>query len=111
MHIQDHHVFNGVALNKPKLDRKAMVNQQQERVKKLRHAKYESILENNPEINLLRGMARIKDANILIITKQDGSEKEIEADHILLAVGASPAIPDIPGLWEDNQLESTGWSR
>ncbi len=97
-HIQGHHSFDGLPLTMPEIDRKAMMEQQQEWVNKLRYAKYESILESNPGINLVRGMARFKDINTLIITQQDGSEKEITADRILLAVGASPAIPDIQGL-------------
>jgi len=106
-HIQAHHAFNGLPLNTPKIDRKAMMEQQQERVEELRHAKYESILETNPDINLVRGMARFKDANTLLITKRDGSEKELRADRILLAVGASAAIPDIPGLNETPYWTST----
>ena len=106
-HIQAHHAFNGLPLNTPKIDRKAMIEQQQEWVEKLRHAKYESILETNPDINLMRGMARFKDANTLLITKRDGSEKELRADRILLAVGASAAIPDIPGLNETPYWTST----
>ncbi len=96
--LQGHHGVAGIPLNTPKLDRKAMVAQQQAWVEKLRYAKYESILESNPNINLVRGMARFKDAGTLLVTRADGSEKEIAADRILLAVGASPAIPDIPGL-------------
>lgn len=96
--LQGHHAFEGITLNKPDIDRKAMVAQQQQWVEKLRYAKYESILENNPGINLVRGMARFKDANTLFVTKADGSETEIQADRILLAVGASPAIPEIQGL-------------
>ena len=106
-HLQGHHAFNGLPLNTQEIDRKAMVAQQQARVEKLRYAKYESILETNPGINLLRGMARFKDSSTLIITKQDGSEKEIRADRILLAVGASAAIPDIPGLNETPYWTST----
>ncbi len=106
-HIQGHHSFNGLPLNRPNIDRKAMMEQQQEWVRKLRYAKYESILESNPGINLLRGMARFKDNNTLIITKQDGSEKEIRADRILLTVGATPAIPDIQGLKETPYWTST----
>jgi len=97
-HMQGHHVFDGLPLNTPKIDRRAMVAQQQEWVEKLRYAKYESILESNPGINLVRGMARFKDAGTLIVTKTDGTKKEIKADRVLLVVGASPAIPDIPGL-------------
>lgn len=110
-HIQGHHTFDGLPLNTPKLDRKAMVQQQQQWVEKLRYAKYESILENNPGINLVRGMARFKDANTLIVTSVDGagteSQKEIQADRILLATGASPSIPDINGLKDTPYWTST----
>ena len=106
-HIQGHHVFQGLPLNTPTIDRKAMVAQQQQWVEKLRYAKYESILETNSGINLLRGMARFKNSNTLIVTKQDGSEQEIKADRILLAVGASASIPDIQGLSETPYWTST----
>jgi len=106
-HIQGRHNFEGVPLNKPVIDRKAMVKQQQKWVENLRYAKYESILESNPDINLLRGMARFKDANTLLITRKDGSKKEIKADRILLAVGARPMIPDISGLAETPYWTST----
>lgn len=97
-YLQGHHGFEGIPLNKPKIDRTAMVRQQQARVAELRHAKYENILETNPGINLLRGMARFQDAHTLIVEKSDGSEKIVRADRILIATGASAAIPDIPGL-------------
>ncbi len=106
-HIQSHHAFNGLPLNTPKIDRKAMMTQQQEWVGKLRYAKYESILESNPGINLVRGMARFKDASTLIVTNKKGDEKEIKADRILIAVGASAAIPDIQGLKETPYWTST----
>ncbi len=106
-HLQGHHAINGVALNTPAINRKIMMEQQQEWVKKLRYAKYESILENNPEINLVRGMAKFKNTNTLIITKSDGSEKEIKADRILLAVGASASIPDVTGLKDTPYWTST----
>lgn len=97
-HLQGHHAVDGIPFNTPVIDRKKMVMQQQHWVEKLRHAKYESILESNPGITLMRGMARFKDAGTLVVTQIDGSEKEINADRILLAVGASPSIPTIKGL-------------
>lgn len=106
-HLQGHHAVEGVPFNTPKLDRKKMVAQQQDWVEKLRYTKYESILETNPGINLVRGMARFKDAGTLIIKKKDGSEKEMKADRILLAVGASPSIPDIDGLKDTPYWTST----
>ena len=97
-YLQGHHAIEGVPLNTPGIDRKAMMEQQQKWVGKLRYAKYESILETNPGIDLVRGVARFKNASTLIVTKHDGSKKEIHADRILLAVGASASIPDISGL-------------
>ncbi len=106
-YLQGHHAFNGLPLNTPVIDRKAMVTQQQEWVGKLRYSKYESILETNPGINLMRGLARFKDATTLIVTKTDGSEREIKADRYLLAVGARPMVPDIKGLADTPYWSST----
>ena len=107
IHNQGHHAFAGIPFNTPAVDRRKMVEQQQQWVVKLRHAKYESILETNPGINLVRGMARFKDAGTLIVTKADGSEKEITADRFLLAVGARPMIPNIEGLADTPYWTST----
>ncbi|MFV1984458.1 MAG: mercury(II) reductase, partial [Thiohalomonadales bacterium] len=106
-YLQAHHAIKGVALNTPNINRKIMMEQQQEWVNKLRYAKYESILETNPGINLVRGKAKFKNINTLIVTKTDGAEKEIKADRILLAVGASASIPSIPGLKDTPYWTST----
>jgi len=106
-HLQGHHTVEGLPLNKPQIDRRAMVAQQQGWVDKLRRAKYESILESNPNINLLRGMARFDNRDTLIVTKTDGTEQNIQADRILLATGAKAAIPDISGLKETPYWAST----
>ena len=106
-HLQAHHAFDGIPLNRPHIDRSALVRQQQARVEELRHAKYESILESNPGINLLRGHAHFQDQNTLIVTRQDGSEKTVTADRILIATGARPAVPDIPGLKDTPYWTST----
>lgn len=97
-HIQGHHNIKGLPFNTPQINRKAMMEQQQDWVEKLRYAKYESILESNPDITLVRGMARFKNTNTLIVTDGEGNETDICADRILLAVGASASIPNIPGL-------------
>jgi len=106
-HLQGHHTIEGLPLNKPQIDRRAMVAQQQGWVDKLRHAKYESILESNPGITLLRGMARFDSSDTLIVTKEDGTEETVKADRILLATGAKAMIPAIPGLEETPYWTST----
>ncbi|HDP90191.1 MAG TPA: mercury(II) reductase [Thioalkalivibrio sp.] len=105
--LQAHHAFDGIPRNLPVIDRGAMVRQQQQLVEQLRIAKYESILETNPAIELLRGMARFQDAATLIVRKTDGTEQTLRPDRILLAVGARPAIPAIDGLAETPYWTST----
>lgn len=106
-HLQAHHAFEGIPLNQPRINRGALVRQQQTRVEELRHAKYESILESNPGINLVRGWARFQDQHTLIVTRADGSKKTVTADRILIATGASPAVPNIPGLKDTPYWTST----
>lgn len=97
-YLQANHPFPALAQHAPVLDRKMLVAQQQARVEELRHAKYENILETNPGINLLRGFARFEDAKTLVVRQEDGSEKRITPDRILIATGRSPQVPDVPGL-------------
>lgn len=106
-HLQARHAFDGIMLNEPRIDRAAMVLQQQARVEELRHAKYENILETNPSINLMRGWARFDDPHTLIVTQDNRSEKTVTANRILIASGARPAIPDIPGLKDTPYWTST----
>lgn len=106
-HLQANHGFVGIVLNRPPIDRAALVRQQQGRVKELRHAKYESILQANPSIRLVRGWARFQDAHTLIVSEHGGSEKTVVADRILISTGARPAIPDIPGLHDTPYWTST----
>ncbi len=106
-HLAAHHPFAGIARHAPAIDRAALMQQQQTRVAELRHAKYENILASQPGITLLRGQARLQDAQSLIVTRHDGSEQVIRADRILLAVGARPAVPAITGLADTPYWTST----
>ncbi|MCH8135747.1 MAG: mercury(II) reductase [Proteobacteria bacterium] len=95
---QRHNPFDGLADREPDIDRKALLAQQVARVDELRGAKYESILEGNDSIKLIRGDAAFKNANTLLVTQPDGSEKELCADRILIATGSASSIPPVPGL-------------
>ena len=97
-HLQSQHPFEGLSRQPSVVDRKRLVQQQQARVQELQQAKYQSILDGNPLLRLERGLARFKDAHTLIIQQSDGQEKDLVSDHILIAAGRSPAIPNIPGL-------------
>jgi mercuric reductase len=89
---------DGIAATLPTIDRRKLLTQQQARVEELRHAKYEGILESHSGITVLRGAARFKDGQHLTVTLNDGGEQTVAFDRCLIATGASPAIPPIPGL-------------
>jgi len=97
-HAQARPPFRGIAPHAPLVDRAALVAQQQARVAELRHAKYEDILETSPGINLVRGRARFTGARRLRVARADGQELDLSPDRVLIATGASPAVPDVPGL-------------
>ncbi|MFC5510465.1 mercury(II) reductase [Massilia jejuensis] len=98
-HLRQKSPFDvGVGATMPAIDRNKLLAQQQARVDELRHAKYESILEGNPAITVLHGEARFKGEHALAVRLPDGGEREVTFDRCLVATGANPAIPPIPGL-------------
>ena len=97
----------GIAAGAPVIDRARLLAQQQGRVDELRQAKYESILEGTPAITVLHGAARFKDAHHLVVQLSDGDERELAFDRCLIATGAKPAIPPIPGLKDTPYWTST----
>ena len=97
----------GLPAAAPTVLRDRLLAQQQGRVEELRHAKYEGILASTPAITVLRGEARFKDARTLTVATADGSTHEVNFDRCLIATGASPAIPPIPGLADTPYWTST----
>ncbi len=106
-HCQQHHPFAGIKKRRPVIERKQLLQQQQARVEELRAAKYENILANNPAITLIKGTARFKDSQTVVIEKADRTVEELAADKFLIATGSSPYIPPIPGLGETPFWTST----
>jgi mercuric reductase len=88
----------GISASAPQINRKLLLAQQQARVEELRAAKYEAIIARNPNITLLRGEARFRDTKNLSVKLEDGGERGVAFDRALIATGARPAIPPIPGL-------------
>lgn len=88
---------DGIAAAAPAIKRDRLLAQQQARVDELRRAKYEGMLERYPNITLIKGKARFLDARMLAVkTAQD--EHRVAFDRALVATGASPMIPPVPGL-------------
>ncbi|MDT7531467.1 mercury(II) reductase [Sphingopyxis sp. SE2] len=107
-HLRQQSPFDdGISATPPAILRERLLAQQQTRVEELRHAKYENILDGNPAITVLHGEARLKNGQSLIVRMSDGGEREVAFDRCLIATGASPAIPPIPGLVDTPYWTST----
>jgi len=48
-------------------------------------------------VELVRGWGRFGSATSVVVTGTDGSERELNAERILIAVGGRPQRPEIPG--------------
>jgi len=97
----------GIAASAPDINRGILLAQQQARVDELRHAKYEGILNGNAAITVLRGAARFKDSHTLTVDLNEGGESTVAFDRCLVATGASPALPPVPGLKDTPYWTST----
>ncbi|KDP87204.1 mercuric reductase [Cupriavidus sp. SK-3] len=98
----------GIQATPPAIVRDRLLAQQQGRVDELRHAKYEGILASTPAITVLRGEACFRNGHTLSVRLAEGGEREVAFDRCLVATGARPAVPPIPGLqdtpyWTSNE--------
>ena len=98
-HVRSSSPFDdGISATAPAIDRKKLFAQQQARVEELRQSRYQSILDAHKEVTLIHGQAHFIDAHTLAIETQAGAEQILTFDRCLIATGARPAIPPIPGL-------------
>ncbi|TAN11241.1 MAG: mercury(II) reductase [Rhizobiaceae bacterium] len=99
---------DGIDPCEPSVNRRKLLEQQEARVDELRRNKYETILEDNPSIELVRGRARFASRNSLKVVPADkGMTCEISFDRAFIGTGARPAAPSVPGLSETPYWTST----
>ena len=101
LHRSGHHPFSGIETAARGFDLGGMVDSKNELVEQLRHDKYSDLAESYG-FTILRGHAEFRDGEILEV---DG--KPIRADRYIIASGASPSAPAVPGLAESGYLTST----
>ena len=107
-HVRSSSPFDGgISAVSPLVDLAVIHRQQQERVDALREAKYESVLDQYPNVRLVQGEARFQDDHTVTVKQGDGPERRLEYDQALIATGASPAIPSIEGLFKTPYWTST----
>ena len=100
-HRAGHHPFEGVRTKALAADYGAMVAQKDRLVGRMRQEKYLDLVEEYGW-DLIRGEAAFEDEGTLRV---DG--RRISAAAYLIATGARPAVPPIPGLEEAGYLTST----
>jgi mercuric reductase len=95
------HPHNGITTAAAGVDLAALVRQKDELVAALRQHKYADLVEDYG-FDVLRGRARFVDGETVEV---DG--RRVRAGAVLVATGASPAVPAVPGLEEAGYLTST----
>lgn len=94
--------FPGVVACEPQVAWDLVLHRKRALVERLRQEKYVDVLGAYEGISLLRGRARLLgDGRVQV------GDDEVRACKVVIATGASPAMPPIPGLAEAGALSST----
>jgi mercuric reductase len=96
-----HHPFAGLSTSSGPVDVAALVGQKDELVGALRQAKYADLVQDYG-FEVIYGHARFVGPGLL-----DVGGRALSAEVFLVATGASPSAPPIPGLTEAGFLTST----
>ena len=100
-HAAGHHPFRGIETHASRVDLGDAVAQKNDLVSDLRQAKYGDLIDEYGW-ELLEGEARFTGPDSVQV-----GDESIRAGAFVIATGARPAIPPIPGLAESGYLTST----
>ncbi|MEC4683588.1 MAG: mercury(II) reductase [Nitrospirota bacterium] len=90
--------FDGISSAIPAFSDLLLKKQRERRVLELREEKYTQILRTLPNVTFLEGTASLENDRTVHVRLNDKSERFLSADRILIATGARPSAPNIPGL-------------
>jgi mercuric reductase len=100
-HQAAHHPFRGIETTAAGVDMSRFVDQKDELVSQMRNDKYADLIEDYGW-ELIRGEARFLDEQTIEV-----GGRRIKAGAYVIATGADPEVPSIPGLQEAGYLTST----
>src|SRR2546426_12056019 len=96
----------GVDAGAVKVDIKRVYERKRAMVERFR-GNGQKTLETTPNLELVFGEARLKDAKHVVVELKAGRTREIEGRRIVINTGGRPAVPPIPGLERVPFLDST----
>ena len=97
--------YPGLAGRDLGLDFRQLIAQKDEVIAACQDKKYLSIFEADHAVPIVPGRARLVDAHTVAV-EGPGGTTHLRGEHILVALGSSPLIPEIPGLREAPYLTS-----
>ncbi|PLR84021.1 mercury(II) reductase [Bacillus sp. V33-4] len=100
-HLAKNNPFIGLHTSASDVDLALLVKQKNELVSQLRNEKYVNLIDDYG-FELIKGEAKFVNENTVVV-----NGKQITAKRFLIATGASPFVPTIPGLTEVDYLTST----
>ena len=100
-HLAKNNPFIGLHTSAGDVDLAPLIKQKNELVDELRNSKYVDLIDEYG-FELIKGEARFVDEKTIEV---DG--RQLSAKRFLIATGASPSVPNIPGLDEVDYLTST----
>lgn len=117
-HMAGHHSFRGIHTTSGQISWPEVMDDKDNLVDEMRQAKYVDVLAGYPEVTYIKGRARLTGKNGVEIdgssfdSAQDrpfdsAQRKQYAPFRIIIATGAQPWAPPIPGLAEVGYLTST----
>ena len=100
-HLAKNNPFIGLHTSASDVDFASLIKQKNELVTDLRNSKYVDLIEDYG-FELIKGEAKFVDEKTVEVNGM-----KLSAKRFLIATGASPAVPNIPGLDEVDYLTST----
>ncbi len=95
VHRSRHSAFAGIETAGRVTNFAALMAEKRQLVAGLRQAKYEDVVGRLPALEVMTGRAQLLDRHTVLI-----NGKPVKAGAVVIATGAAPAIPKIPGLLE-----------
>src|SRR5690625_2815903 len=100
-HLAKNNPFIGLHTSAGDVDLAPLIKQKNELVTDLRNSKYVDLIDDYG-FELIKGVAKFVDEKTIEVNGM-----QLSAKRFLIATGASPAVPNIPGLDEVDYLTST----